>query len=412
MAQKFKALVAATVAGLLMSACGGGAGSDAAGGKELNLWMPPLVADKQDKAHWEEVLKPFEEEHGVDVNVTIVPWDAYETKYLTGVSSGNGPDVGYMYSEMIGDYISKDQLVALDEHVTDAQKENFYFLENGKFNDKQYSIPLVVGGARLLVYNQDLLDKAGVKAPTTWEEFTEAGKKLKEAGITPFVAPWGDARGTMNGAFFPFVWQAGGELFEADGSATRFDSPEVIKAASYINELRESGIMDPNVTGMTEEITRGQFLDGKVAFIVDTDQNAKSWAEAGIKYGFVPSLKGPDGKQGTFIASDSLVMLKQCKDPKLCYDLISFMTEGKQMEKFHQKSNFPPIGKDENNTYPEEFATLYSDNAEIMNPLPVVPKGTGTYQVLYTQLQQMLNGQKTPEQALKDAATEANAMLK
>lgn len=410
MSKKIKSLIALTTAGLILSACGGTAPS--ADSKVINLWMPPLVADKQDKAHWEEVVKPFEEANGVDVNVTIVPWDSYEAKYLTGVSSGNGPEVGYMYSEMIGDYIEKDQLIALDEHVTDQQKSTFYFLENGKFNNKQYSIPLVVGGARLLVYNKDLLAQAGVEAPKTWDDFLTVGKKLKEKDITPFVIPWGDARGTMNGGFFPFVWQAGGDLFEVDGSKTRFDSPEVIKAAAYINQLKEEGILDPSSTGMTEEITRGLFLDGKAAFTVDTDQNAKSWSEAGINYGVIPSLTGPDGKQGTFIASDSLVMLKQCKDPKLCYALISFLTEGKQMEKFHAKSNFPPIGSDENNTYPEEFAKLYSEQAQILKPLPVVPRGTGTYQVLYTNLQQMLNGQKTPEQAMKDAADEANQMLK
>ncbi|MCS4484900.1 sugar ABC transporter substrate-binding protein [Gleimia sp. 6138-11-ORH1] len=411
MSMKHKTLAAVTTAGILLAACGGTT-APSADSKVIDLWMPPLVADKQDKAYWEEVVKPFEETHGVDVNVTIVPWDSYEAKYLTGVSSGNGPEVGYMYSEMIGDYIDKDQLYALDEFVTDQQKSTFYFLENGKFNNKQYSIPLVVGGARILLYNKDLLEKAGVEAPTNWNEFLEVGKKLKEKEITPLVVPFGDARGVMNGAFFPFIWQAGGELFEVDGSKTRFDSPEVIAAATYLNQLKETGVLDPASTGMTEEITRGLFLDGKVAFSIDTDQNAKSWSDAGINYGVIPSLAGPDGKQGTFIASDSLVMLKQCKDPKLCYELISFMTEGKQMEKFHQKSNFPPIGSDEKNTYPEEFAKIYSEQAQILKPLPVVPNGTGTYQVLYTNLQQMLNGQKTPEQAMKDAATEANQMLK
>lgn len=410
MSMKKKTIAAVAVAGMLLGACGAGGNSSDA--KTLNLWMPPLVSDNQDKAFWEEAVKPFEESHGVDVNVTIVPWDAYEAKYLTGVSSGNGPDVGYMYAEMIGDYIEKNQLVAMDEMVTEQQKANFYFLENGKFNNQQYSIPLVVGGARMVVYNKDLLDKAGAEVPNTWEEFMAAGKKLKEKGITPLVAPFGGPRGTMNSAFFPFIWQAGGQLFADDGSKTLFDSPEVIQAATFLHDLKEAGVLDSASTGMSDEVSNGLFLDGKVAFTVDTDQHATVWKEAGINYGFLPSLTGPAGKQGTFIASDSLVLLKQCKDPKLCYELISFITAGKQMEKFHAKSNFPPISSDETNTYPEEFAKIYSEQATILNPLPVIPKGTGTYQVLYTHLQQMLNGQKTPEQAMRDAAKEANEMLK
>ena len=135
-----KLLAGATVAGLLLTACGANGGS---GGtpSTIDLWMPPNAANNLDKELWDEIVKPFEEKHNVDVNVTIVPWDSYETKYLTGISSGKGPDVGYMYSEMMGDYLVKDQLVALDEKVTDAQRKNLLFLDKGVINGKQYALP-------------------------------------------------------------------------------------------------------------------------------------------------------------------------------------------------------------------------------------------------------------------------------
>lgn len=120
----------------------------------------------------------------------------------------------------------------------------------------------------------------------------------------------------------------------------------------------------------------------------------QKWTEAGINWGAIPSLKGKT--EGTFIASDSLTMLKKCANPDLCYKLISFVTSGQQMEKLHKQAAFPPLGKDEKSNYPEQFAKMYAEKANILHPLPVIPNGAGTYQVLYANLQQMLNGQKTP----------------
>ncbi|QTG75327.1 ABC transporter substrate-binding protein [Trueperella pecoris] len=411
MKRSFKTFAAAVATLALLAGCGGSGTTESKDtATKLNLWVPPLAANNQDKELWDEIVAPFEKDNNVDVNITVIPWDAYETKYLTGISSNDGPDVGYMYSEMIGDYIAKGQLVDLTDKVTKEQKDNFYFLKNGEFDGKQYSIPLIVGGARVLFYNKDLLAKAGVEAPTTWQEFLDAGVKLKEAGIKPYTAAWGDpARGAMNHVFFPYLFQAGGKLFADDGSKTLFDSPEMMEAAKFVMELRDKGVLDETATGTTPETQRKDFEEGKAAFVITSDQDMQKWTDAGINWGAITSLKGK--QEGTFIASDSLTMLKKCGDQDLCYKLISFVTSGPQMEKLHKQAAFPPLGKDEKSDYPEQFAKMYAEQANILHPLPVIPNGTGTYQVLYENLQQMLNGQKTPEQALGDAATEANAML-
>ncbi|WP_406711359.1 ABC transporter substrate-binding protein [Trueperella pyogenes] len=246
MKRLLKTATAAAAALALLAGCSGtGSSSETTGANgptKLNMWVPPLAANNEDKALWDEIVAPFEKENNVDVNITVIPWDAYETKYLTGISSNDGPDVGYMYSEMIGDYIAKNQLVDMTDKVTKEQKDNFYFLKNGEFAGKQYSIPLIVGGARVLFYNKDLLAKAGVDVPKTWDEFLAAGVKLKEAGIKPYTAAWGDpARGAMNHVFFPYLFQAGGKLFADDGSKTLFDSPEMLEAAKFIVKLREKG---------------------------------------------------------------------------------------------------------------------------------------------------------------------------
>ena len=55
-----------------------------------------------------------------------------------------------------------------------------------------------------LLYNQDILDAAGVAAlPTTWAEFVDAMQKIKDAGYQPFYMP------SAGNEAYIFTWQTG-----------------------------------------------------------------------------------------------------------------------------------------------------------------------------------------------------------
>lgn len=89
-------------------------------------------------------MDPFEENHGITVNVEIIPWGNYEEKYLTGITSGEGPDVGYMYMEMITDFINMGALEPMDAYLTEQDKDNYLYLSNGIIKGEQYCLPIVV----------------------------------------------------------------------------------------------------------------------------------------------------------------------------------------------------------------------------------------------------------------------------
>lgn len=119
MKKMFKALLATGLAVSLLGACGNAKKQDGQkeskqvetsanaekktdGEKtELLLWMPPFgTEDTLDKEMWKKVLAPFEKENNCNVTVEVIPWSNYEEKYLTAISSGAGPDLGYMYMEI------------------------------------------------------------------------------------------------------------------------------------------------------------------------------------------------------------------------------------------------------------------------------------------------------------------------
>lgn len=380
---------------------------------KLVLWMPPYgTEDMLDKQVWGDILKPFEEENNAEVSIEIVPWSNYEEKYLTGISSGQGPDVGYMYLEMINDYIKAGAITPFDDYLTDEEKSSYYYLDKGVIDGKQYGMPIVVGSARVLFYNKAILKEAGVETvPETWDDFTAACQKIKAAGRKPFLLQWGDkSKGELNSIYFPFLWQAGGEIFNQDGTKASFDSDAGMKAAQFLFDLRfQYGILPDSVTSMSEDQVNSEFKSGDLAFTILPTSNSKGFTEAGIDWGYLTSLK--DKKQGTFVAADSLVLISSSRHKELAAKLVKYMLSGPSMTAFHAMAPFPPIAKDEEYHDDPAFQTLYEDHKEALRALPAVQGSTAVYDNLYKNLQLMMLRQVTPLEALKNSADYANATL-
>lgn len=380
---------------------------------KLVLWMPPFGTEESlDKEVWGNILKPFEEENNVQVTIEIIPWSNYEEKYLTGISSGQGPDVGYMYMEMINDYIKAGAIAPFDEYLTEEDRNNFYYLDKGVIDGKQYAMPIVVGSARVMFYNKAILEEAGIETPPqTWEEFTDACQKVADIGKTPFLQQWGDkSKGAMNAIFFPYLWQAGGDIFDETGTKAAFDSEAGIKAAQFLADLRfKDGFMPESITSMSEDQVFGEFKAGNVAFVMSPTNQGVNFKDAGIDWGFFTSLK--DQKMGTFASADSLVLVSGGKNKELAVKMVKYMLSGPSMTKFHEMSSFPPIAKDEEYHDDPVFRTVYEDDKEALVTLPAVQGSAAVYDNLYKNLQLMMLGQMTPEEALKNAADYANSTL-
>lgn len=380
---------------------------------KLVLWMPPFGTEESlDKEVWGNIIKPFEEENNVQVTIEIVPWSNYEEKYLTGISSGQGPDVGYMYMEMINDYIKAGAITPFDEYLTDADRDNYYYLDKGVIDGKQYAMPIVVGSARVMFYNKALLDQAGIdKVPATWEEFQDACAKVAAIGKTPFLQQWGDkSKGAMNAIFFPYLWQAGGEIFNEDGTAAAFDSEAGLKAARFLSDMRfKEGFMPDSITSMSEDQVFTEFKAGNVAFIMSPTNQGANFTEAGIDWGFFTSLT--DQRMATFASADSLVLVSASKNKDMAVKLVKYMLSGPSMTKFHEMAAFPPIAKDEEYHDDPVFKSVYEDDQKALITLPAVQGSAAVYDNLYKNLQLMMLGQLTPEEALKNAADYANNTL-
>lgn len=263
----------------ILAGCGGGtssgSGNTNAGGKtDLLLWLPPQSAggDSLDKEYWTKALAPWAEENNVNLSIEITPWGSYEEKYLTGFSSGAGPDVGYMYLEMFNDFIEMGALEPLGDYFTQEEIDNYLYYDKGFVKGDQYTLPFVVGNARILYFNKAILEQAGVtELPKTWADLVNVCTKIKDAnidGVIPFAQEWADpAIGALNNIFYPYLWQAGGDIYNEDGSKVALmDNDAAVKSAQFIYDLKNvHGVLPEESMGLSGNDIRALFIEGKVA---------------------------------------------------------------------------------------------------------------------------------------------------
>lgn len=391
-----------------------------ASGGELKIWLPPFAgssSDVSDVEFWTEQLQPLVAETGCTLNIEIVPWDNYETKYLTGITSGEGPDIGYMYMEMFSDYIKMGALAPIDSYFDQEEKDNYMYYEKGNIDGTQYALPIVIGNARILVANMDILNEAGVtEVPGTLEELVEVSQKIAESNsdVTPIVQAWGDSHyGTLNEVFWPYFWAEGGTILNADGEPD-VDTEAGVKAAQYLYDLKfKYNILTDSTTSVNSDDAISQFESGQAAMAMVQSSDAADFISAGMNWDFTTYLQGQPEVGGTFVAADSLVLLNNSENKDLAIKAMKLMTSAKVMEAFHEEIyNAPPITFEEAYKDLDVFKDLYTQNADHLYTLPVFEGATSFYDTLFKNLQNMMLGDMTPEDVMKNTMEYYNTSIK
>lgn len=391
---------------------------DAASGDKVDmlLWMPPFGSgDTLDMEFWTKTMAPWAEENNVNLSLEIIPWGNYEEKHLTAFSSGEGPDITYMYNEMINDYIDMGTLEEMSGYFSQEEVDNYLHYDLGSLKGGQYALPFVVGNARLYYFNMDILAEAGItEVPTTWDDFITTLTAVKDAnieGVSPLLQEWADpAIGALNNIFWPYYWQAGGEIFNDDASQlTLNDTGAAVTAAQYVYDLMNvHGVTGSDSLSLVEGDIVSLFGEGKAACVVLGANRGAGFTENGINWEILDSLEGET--KGTWVASDSLVMNSASQNKELAASMLKYITSPDVMEAFHTEvTAFPPISKDEEYLDDPKFRDMY-ENSEYLHSLPVAPNSFKLMDTLYKNLQLMIMDELTAEEAVNQTIEYYNSL--
>ncbi|MEZ4499630.1 MAG: ABC transporter substrate-binding protein [Thermomicrobiales bacterium] len=157
----------------------------------------------------------------VAVKLSSFAWPEFHTTMVNRFSSGTPTDVSYNGGNWLEEFAAAGWVAPLDvsfDWVAGYKDKVLPFAwQDMTFNGQVYGLPYYADTITFM-YNQRILEEAGIAAPpTTWEELTEQSLQLKEAGMAnPFVYEFANTLPNVSEAFASMVFGRGGELIDEE----------------------------------------------------------------------------------------------------------------------------------------------------------------------------------------------------
>jgi multiple sugar transport system substrate-binding protein len=211
-------------------------------------------------------------------------------KLLTAMAGGKAPDMMYQYGSSLPNLARSPKIVTIGDLIakTPGYDWNDFFpaarlacTVDGKIK----AVPSLIDNL-CLVYNKKLFDQAGVSYPTaqwTWADFRAAAKKLTNASVKQYGWAYvADGSEDTVWRYLATLWQANGDLLNADNTKAAFDSPAGLASMTLLHDM---AVVDKSVyldTGNGNYLNL--FNNGKIAMLW-TGPWDMSTINTGVQYG-------------------------------------------------------------------------------------------------------------------------------
>ncbi len=314
-----------------LSACAGAeSGGDA---NTITVWMKKQLIEDQNTAFTERAQQ-YGKEHNVTVNVETIAYEDFYPKWAAALESGNVPDVSFFGYQEVGQFYSQGVLSDVSELVTKLESTNGKITDTLKkpvtFDGKQYAVP-AWSEAQVMIYRKDLLDKAGLGAPTTWEELRTTGAKLTDKAAGVYGAGIGYGQKNSDAEFWTraVTWSYGGTLDAAPADAVGSEEANA-KAAEVIQGIVRDGSSPQDSLNWDDAGNNRSYLSGQSAIVFNAGSLLRSLStDAPDIYkntAVAPFPAGPKGAVSPGIMNTFGVFAK-AKNPTGGQDLIAYLLD-------------------------------------------------------------------------------------
>ncbi|WP_309084386.1 sugar ABC transporter substrate-binding protein [Chelativorans sp.] len=388
-----------------------GMGMSPAMADNVVLWVNSPLASAPDAPIYEE-LQAFEAETGHAVEVQPVAHMEMERNLFVALSGGAGPDVmaldiawvaGLADAGLLADLTEKSEPLAAQ-----FQKGPF---ASGRFEQKQYALPLYTNNVALFV-NDKMLAEAGIeKAPTNWDEFRQAAIAMTDEEKGTYGLTFGGGR---MGAFqlYSYIWQNGGDIIDTEGNV-RVGEAGAVGAVDFLGKLytEDKAMPEAVLTAGSWDEVNAPFIQERAGMLVSGD-----WAISALKNGN-PDLDWsvhplPAGKEAaTVIGGYDLAINANSSVPDASWQLVEWLTGPRGVELMRKYNRLSAAA---GATAPEAIASLpeemrpFMEQADAGRARPVVAQWSQIHnEIIANAWDSVLRG--TPAQ---EAMAEADKQIK
>jgi multiple sugar transport system substrate-binding protein len=268
--RRYLELTAAAAAGLVV---GGAAGYLAAPKPApptpIDMPMPTWQYGEEPFAtFWKESFQMYMKTNpGINLYMVSVPYADYQTKLTIDLASGTAADLvkDFTFTGDFYHHVQMDALEPLDRWIAGTDYEKWVSENAVKLNGHYYGLTAWVSPWAVM-YRKDMFDAAGLKVPTTPDEFYAAAKELTK----PELQQYGFGFDTIIGDLWEqvlvmIIGMTGKHLTTQDGTP-QVNDPDIVDAVTYAKKFFDEKITP---TGIDDYKIRDLVGAGKIAMKLD-----------------------------------------------------------------------------------------------------------------------------------------------
>lgn len=294
-----------------------------------------------------QAAKEFEEKNPkVNIKIETFSWNDFYTKWTTGLSSGNVPDLSTALPNHVVEMINFGALQPLGDLIDSIGRDKFAkaSIDEGTVNGQNYSIPLY-SHAQVMWVRKDLLQKYNLSVPKTWNELYETAKTLTQNGVYGLSVPMGSNDFMATRFLNLYVRSGGGSLLTKDLKAD-LTSPLVQDGIKYwVKMYKDTSPKDSVNYNVLQQATL--YYQGKTAFdfnsgfqIGGVKANSPQLLEFVDAYP-IPKMNESDPIPALETANIPLVVWKNSKHPDIAK---AFMKTLYEKDRYIEFLKAVPVG--------------------------------------------------------------------
>lgn len=380
------------------------------------------------------LVNKFNEENEDGITVEAV----YQGEYDDAINKLKSAQIGNMGADLVQIYdlgtrfmidsgwiIPMQEMIDADGYDISQIEPNvaaYYTTEDGTM----YSMPFN-SSTPLLYYNKDMFDAAGItEIPTSLPEIADVGDALKEKGGAQEVL----AISIYGWYFEQFLCKQGLNMVNngngREKAATKVEFDENGRGLNILNawyDLYKGGYA-PNVGRSGSDTATTDFTSGKAAMMLGSTASLKQVLEDSggnfeVGTAYYPAVN-EDDKGGVSIGGASLWALNNKDEKKAAatWRFIKFLISPESQAYWNAQTGYFPVvtAAQEEQTFKDNIAKYPQFQTALDQLHDSTPESAGALlsvfpearQIVETQIENMLNGSVTQEEAVKNMAEEIN----
>lgn len=353
---------------------------------------------------------------GVKVKLVSGPYSATHDQIVAGAASGTLSDVVGLDGAWVNGLAKQGAIAAMDGMMDGAKYDRSQIADIVKVDGKSMMFPLASFVYPVFV-NLDMAKAAGIdKMPSNRTEFADAAKKMTHADKNQYGWVLPLSLQTPNGIqndVMSWVWASGQSMLKDGKPDVANDA--VVGVLAYVKSLQDAGVISPGTFAKKEQDKVEEFVNGRVGMMIDSlaHINLIRQRNPNLKFGIspLPAIDGYTGKRGLPYASWGIGISDSSKHKAEAWKLVSYLmspdVNGRLVSianAFPGNLNAKPDFSKSDPLFSEAFKIFLS--GKLANEFVGLPVAEELMRQMDVEVQKMLDGQQTAQQAAANTQTQ------